>query len=60
MNEYINKNVVIELKNSNKYFGVVKEVTEYKNGLIFISITDKNNKLITFQFGEIVRIEELR
>lgn len=60
MNEYINKNVVIELKNSNKYFGVVKEVTEYKNGLIFISITDKNNKLITFQFGEIMRIEELR
>jgi hypothetical protein len=59
MNEWVNKNVVIELKNSNKSFGKVTEVSEMGGGLIFILIKDKKGLLQMFASGEIMRIEEI-
>lgn len=58
MNELIGKNVVIELKNGNKYFGSLTGVDDCGGGLIFISIIDKFGKTQVFASGELVRVEE--
>lgn len=54
------KKVFISLKNNNIYNGIVSEVADLGNGLIFISIVDKFNKWVTFSSGEIAEIREER
>lgn len=54
MDEWLEKNVVIELKTSSKYFGKVISIDE-----LFITLLDKKNKKQSFAKGEVARIEEL-
>lgn len=56
---YIEKVVKINLKSGFYYQGVVKEVADVGNGLIFISIIDKRNQWVTFSSNEIISINEV-
>lgn len=58
--KFIGKKVFIKLKSNRNYSGILTEVSEEKNGLQFISIIDKFNKLVTFTSGELEVIEEYR
>ena len=55
---WIGKNVFIVLNNKRIYTGVVKEVHDAGNNLIFMSITDRYGKWVTFQVKEIETIQE--
>lgn len=52
------KSVFIETKTGRKYSGLVEEVSDFGNGLIFISITDKFNMWVTLALNDISVIEE--
>ena len=52
------KKVFLVLKNNRKYQGVVEEVHDSGDGLIFLSITDKFGKWVTFTISEIDVIQE--
>ena len=56
--KYIKKKVFIVLKNGNQFNGIVEEVNDVGDDIIFISITDKYNKWFTFQANEIELIQE--
>lgn len=58
LNELIGKRIVIELKNSNKYFGVLKEIDESPKVFSWIVLEDKLKKIQTFADSEILRVEE--
>lgn len=55
---YEGMKVFISLKNNRFYSGIVKEIADSGNGLIFISIIDKFGKWVTFSSGEIISIQE--
>ena len=57
-NHWIGKKVYIILKNNRKYSGVVNEIHDAGNGLIFISIIDKFGEWVTFSISELTSIEE--
>ena len=59
MKDFIGKNVVIELKTSNKYFGKVIETADVGDDLVFITIMKKDGKHECFPVDEILRIEEI-
>ena len=52
------KKVFIILKNNRQYSGKVIEVSDEKNGLVWISLIDKFNNRITFVNSEIDLIQE--
>lgn len=54
--KYIQKNVVIELKNGDKYFGILVAIDQ-EDELTWLTIS-KNNKRQTFCDTEIRRLEE--
>lgn len=56
-NKYLNKKVYVILKNKRNYSGIVKEIEDVGNGLVFISLIDIKNKFVTFTIGEIEVIE---
>ena len=58
--KFIGKKVFIKLKSNRNYSGVVSEVNDVGNGLIFIVIIDKFNKFVMFTSGEIEVVEEYR
>ena len=57
MNErYIGMNVVIELKNGSKYFGVIEELDNSNENIIWVILkTDRGKQIIAE--GEISRME---
>lgn len=61
LNDWIGKDVCIELKKANsKFFGKILEVQDCGSGLIFVTLLDKFGKHQIFASGEIARVEELR
>lgn len=58
LNFYIGKRIFIILKNKRQYSGIVMEVADIGNGVVFISIRDKFNRWVTFSSGEIEVIQE--
>ena len=58
--DLIGKKVFVILKNNRQYTGVVNEVHDSGNGLIFIDMTDKFGKVVVFSLAEIELIEEER
>ena len=52
------KKVFIRTKNGRFYSGVVDEVADTGDGLIFITILDKFQKYVCFASGEIMEIKE--
>jgi len=56
--QYQGKKVFISLKNHRVYTGVVKEILDQGNGLVFISIIDKFGNNVTFATGELISIQE--
>jgi len=55
---WMEKKVFIILKNNRQYSGKVIEVSDEKNGLVWISLIDKFNNRITFVNSEIDLIQE--
>jgi len=56
--EWIGKRVFLRLKNERVYSGVVKNVDSSAHPMIFITIKDKFEKLVTFVQYEITEIKE--
>ena len=56
--EYVGKKVFLRTKNNRVYSGIVNEVSDTGEGLIFILIKDKFDKLVGFATGEILEIKE--
>jgi len=52
------KKVYVVLNKGKQYQGVVTDVDDTGNGLIFISILDKFNKIVIFATSEIASIKE--
>ena len=52
------KKVYLILKNKRVYSGIVEEVEDVGDGLIFITIIDKFNRRIVFTTGELEVMEE--
>jgi len=59
MNELIGKKVCIELKNSNKYFGILLSIDDSPKSFSWFILKLKDNSEQMFCDGEIVRVEEL-
>ena len=57
-NDWNGKRIFVQLKSGAVYSGVVKEVADVGDGLIFISITDKFGMWVTFVVSEIIKIVE--
>lgn len=53
-----NKKVFLRTNNNRVYCGIVQEVVDVGNGIIFISLIDKNNKWVTIINNEIAEIKE--
>ena len=58
-NKWKDKRVFIKTINNRSYSGVVINITDIGNGVMFISIKDRFGKLIDFSINEISRIEEV-
>lgn len=56
--DFEGKHVYVNLKNNRKYSGTVVSVDDAGNGLIFITIIDKNGSRVIFAAGEISNLEE--
>lgn len=57
--DYIGKRVMVLIRNSKfPYVGVIKEIQDDKNGLIFVTLIDKTDSKIIFAAGEIAFIRE--
>jgi small nuclear ribonucleoprotein (snRNP)-like protein len=56
--KYVDKTVYVILNNNYEYNGRVLSVEDVGNGLIWINITDREGKLVTFSSGEIKLIKE--
>ena len=50
---------MIEMKNGNKYFGIIKEIDDSREYIKFIIIKDKYNKTHIINDSEISRLEVL-
>ena len=59
-NNFIGKKVFVILKNKRSYSGVVEEVNDVGNGLIFLGLRDKFGQFLMFAVSEIEVIEEER
>lgn len=57
-NEWTGKKIFVQLRSGAVYSGVVKEVSDQGNNLIFISIIDKFGSWVTFTVSEIIKIKE--
>jgi len=57
-NYWKGKKIFVELRGGGFYNGVVQEVLDEGNGLIFISIIDKFGRWVTFSIKEILKIVE--
>jgi small nuclear ribonucleoprotein (snRNP)-like protein len=55
---YIKKKVFLILKNKRVYSGIIESVENVGNGLVWIKLRDKFNKIITFTTNEIDVCEE--
>lgn len=55
---YIKKRVFLILKNKRVYSGIIENVENVGNGLVWIRLRDKFNKIITFTTNEIDVCEE--
>ena len=58
ISRYLNKVVFIQTESGRNYSGILKEVHNSGNKLIWVSILDKFNKWVTFEIKEIKLIEE--
>ena len=56
--KYVGKNVYLILKSGRQYSGKILEIEDVGNGLIFISMNDNKNHLVTFTSSEIEVIQE--
>jgi len=56
--DWIGKRIFVQLKNGSVYSGIVQDVDENSNPLIFFTITDKFGATITFVHSEILKIVE--
>jgi small nuclear ribonucleoprotein (snRNP)-like protein len=56
--KWIGKKVFIRTKNGRFYSGVVTEVLDNGDALIFITILDKFSKYVCFASSEIIEIKE--
>lgn len=59
MNECIAKEVCIELKNGNKYFGILVEIDDTPKKFSWIILKLKNGSFQIFSDSEIIRVEVL-
>jgi small nuclear ribonucleoprotein (snRNP)-like protein len=57
-NYFVKKKVFIILKNKREYTGIVNDIEDLGNGLLFIHFTDKFGQRIIFASGEIEVMEE--
>lgn len=57
-NKFLNKKVYICLKNNRTYSGIVTEVADVGDGLVFISLRYKDEKEVTITTSEIMEIKE--
>ncbi len=55
---YVGKSVYVILKSGRKYAGFIDSVQADSNGLIFISMTDSKDHMVTFTSGELELIQE--
>ncbi|MCK9371143.1 LSm family protein [Candidatus Dojkabacteria bacterium] len=58
MNRYVGKNVFVTLRNGRIYKGIVTEIEDVGNGLIFVSINYKDDKIVTLIASEITEMKE--
>ncbi len=56
--KYLKKKVFVVLKNDRRYSGKLINISDIGNGLIFLSIIDIKNHLVTFTSDEIKMIQE--
>lgn len=54
------KKIFLQLKTGRKYTGIVTDIVDTGDGLIFLEIIDKFGKRVMFTTGELVSIEEER
>lgn len=58
-NKFLGKKVFLRTKNSpHPYSGNVVEISPEDRPIIWITITDRYNKLVTFSVDEIIEIKE--
>ena len=57
-NYYVGKKVYIILKSKRVYSGIITDVENVGNGIVWISMIDKLNRRVTFASGEIDVIQE--
>jgi len=57
-NKYLNKKVYVVLINDRKYSGKVINIDDTSYPLVWISLTDREGKLVTFLTSEIKLIQE--
>lgn len=57
-NDWNGKRIFVQLKSGGVYSGMVKEVSDVGDGLVFISIIDKFGQWVTFTVQEIIKIVE--
>ena len=57
-NKYLNKKVYVVLINDRKYSGKVINIDNTNHPLVWISLTDREGRLVTFLTSEIKLIQE--
>lgn len=55
--QYLNKKVIIEIKDGHKYFGILKEIDSSPQHWSWIVIVDKEGNKQIFSDAEIKRVE---
>ena len=56
--ELLNKNVFLKTKNNFEYTGVICEIADTGDGMVWVHLTDKFGKLVVFLQDEIVVLVE--
>jgi small nuclear ribonucleoprotein (snRNP)-like protein len=56
-NEYLNKKIIIEIKDGHKYFGTLNKIDNSPEHWLWIEIIDKDGNKQIFADSEIKRIE---
>jgi hypothetical protein len=55
---YTKKKVYIILKNKRVYSGIIENIEDVGNGIVWITLTDKFDKRVTISTGEVEMVEE--
>ena len=55
---YVGKKVYVILKSGRNYSGTIEEVEDAGNGIVWLSLIDFKNHLVTIGTGEIKMIQE--